>query len=68
MGDIPHRSLEQCKSLCDQNTMCESFAYASHDTYKGWCSLKDKVVKPNESQKVAPGYKTYYKDCTGKYD
>ena len=68
LGDIRDKTLEQCKALCEQTQMCASFAYSSFGYYKGSCSLKDKHVEPNEAQKVATGYQTYYKACYGNID
>ena len=60
------KTLEECKALCDENSNCSSFAYSSLGHYKGSCVLKDKNIQPNEAQKVATGFQTYYKSCNGK--
>ena len=70
------KTLEKCKKHCGRNGKCKSFAYVSlkHETCTttmacqfGNCHLKDKYVNPTEPQKVIGGYKTYYKDCKGKF-
>ena len=68
LSDSPNKTLEQCKALCEHTKLCASFAYSSFGFYRGWCTLKDKHVEPNEPQKVATGYQTYYKACYGNSD
>ena len=60
MGHYSEKTLDQCKTLCNDNDRCNSLAFAG-----GNCHLKDKCVESSEPQKVTGGYKTYYKDCSG---
>ena len=57
LQDNHGKTLQQCKSLCDQNAHCKSFAFSSY----GNCHIKDKEIHPTDTQKIVSGYQTYYK-------
>ena len=59
VGDSYGKTLDECKELCDLNTNCNSFVFATN----GACHQKDKCIKPSEPTKIVSGYTTYFKYC-----
>ena len=59
VGDSNGKTLDECKELCDLNTNCNSFVFATN----GACHQKDKCIKPSEPTKIVSGYTTYFKYC-----
>ena len=62
LGTYRSQTLDDCKNLCNQNTDCNSFAFA---TSNGDCLLKDRCVTASTQTSWNQYYKTYYKDCNG---
>ena len=60
VGEYDQKTLDQCKSLCDDNDRCNSLAFRG-----GVCHLKDKCIDASEPQRIVFGYRTYYKNCNG---
>ena len=59
VGDSYGKTFVECKELCDLNTKCHSFTFATN----GACHQKDKCITPSEPTKTISGYTTYFKYC-----
>ena len=55
------KSLEQCKTWCDETNGCNSIAWAVN----GGCYLKKKCLTESDPSKSIYEYKSYYKPCQG---